>query len=131
MGVGNVYPGVTPAIHYFNIFTLMEHIALEDHSVHVLQFIADLLHPPGIPMMSSMVQLTGDSQYLKYRGDEEHCAQLSSYMAQCIGKGVVLSFGKVILQLVIILALTWSMFQGLEDLFSHLQNFPNSWSTPE
>src|SRR6266704_4566575 len=52
-------------------------------------------------------------------------------MAQCIGKGVVLLFGKVILQSVLTLALAQSMFQGSEDLFSHLQNFPNGWSTPE
>src|SRR6266704_6791771 len=52
-------------------------------------------------------------------------------MAQCTGIGVVLSFGKVVLQSVLILALTWSMFQGSDDLFSHLQNFLNSWSTPE
>src|SRR6266704_5397471 len=52
-------------------------------------------------------------------------------MAQCAGIGAVLSFRKVILQSVLILALTRSMFQGLEDPFSHLQNFPNSWSAPE
>src|SRR6266704_2005353 len=52
-------------------------------------------------------------------------------MAQCTGIGVVISFRKVVLQSVLILALTRSMFQGSEDLFSHLQNFPNSWSTSE
>ena len=62
---------------------------------------------------------------------EECCVWLSGYMAQCTGIGAVLSFGKVILQSVLILALTWSMIQGLEDPFSHLQNFPNSWSAPE
>ena len=45
--------------------------------------------------------------------------------------GAVLSFRKVILQSVLILALTQSMFQGSEDPFSHLQNFLNSWSTSE
>src|SRR6266704_387116 len=62
---------------------------------------------------------------------EEHCVQLSSYMAQCTGIGVVLSFGKVVLQSVLTLALAQRMFQGSEDLFSLLQNFPNGWSTPE
>ena len=56
---------------------------------------------------------------------EECCAQLSSYMVQCTGIGAVLSFRKVILQLVLILALTWSMIQGSEDPFSCLQNFLN------
>ena len=119
------------AVDYFKVFALTEHVASEDHSVHVLQVIADLLCPPGIPTMSSMVQLTGDSQYLKYRGDEEHCVWLSGYMAQRTGIGVVLLFGKVILQSVLILALAQSMFQGSEDPFSHLQNFVNGWSTPE
>src|SRR6266704_3002073 len=77
-----------------------------------------------------MIKNTSIPFFIDWTG-EEHCAQLSGYMAQCTGIGVVLLFGKVVLQSVLILALTQSMIQGSEDPFSHLQNFLNGWSASE